>query len=143
MFKTNERCHVHLAKQFLVFLKILFSKQFLILQQRSPQFFLNPNPSSSLINISSNFFNWIDVVFHPNFSRIWTQRTPYSKKNLGSLNPTVYFYKYSKNMRYSYQAYIIYDTNFIIHTHLYTSKKILSFSFCEYKLPYIFLHIVI
>ena len=44
-------------------------------------------------------------------------------------------------MRYLYQTYIIYNTNFIILTYI-TSKEILSFSFCEYKLPYIFPHVV-
>ena len=38
---------------------------------------------------------------------------------LGSLNPTVHFYKYYKNMRYLYQAYVICNTNSIIHTQLY------------------------
>ena len=45
-------------------------------------------------------------------------------------------------MCYLYQAYIIYNNFFIIQLTYITSKKILSFSFCEYKLPYIFPHIV-
>jgi hypothetical protein len=53
------------------------NSQNLILQQRSPPIFPKPSPSSALINLSSHFFNWIDVVFHPKSSRLWTQRTPY------------------------------------------------------------------
>jgi hypothetical protein len=45
-------------------------------------------------------------------------------------------------MRYLYQAYIIYNTNLSYILTYITSKKIISFSFCEYKLPYIFPHVV-
>jgi hypothetical protein len=43
---------------------------------------------------------------------------PISKKPR-ILKSYVYFYKYFKNMRYFYQAYIICNIKFIIHTHLY------------------------
>jgi hypothetical protein len=45
-------------------------------------------------------------------------------------------------MRYLYQAYIIYNKKLLYILTYITSKKILIFSFCEYKLPYIFPHIV-
>ena len=45
-------------------------------------------------------------------------------------------------MCYLYQPYIIYNTNSSYILTYITSKKILSFSFCEYKLPYIFSHVV-
>ena len=45
-------------------------------------------------------------------------------------------------MSYLYQAHIIYNTSLSYILTYITSKKILSFSFCEYKLPYIFPHVV-
>ena len=105
-------CKPHLSKRWKKTLRTLSSNNIL------PQFFLSPNMSSALINLLSHFFNWINVVFHPIFLPLNTKDTLF-KKILGSLNPTVYFYKYVKNMRYLYQAYIVYNTYFIIHTHLY------------------------
>ena len=92
-----------------------------ILQQRSPPFFLKPysiiRPHQSLIS----FFQLNRRCFSSKiFPPMNTEDTlPYFKKNLGSLNPMVNFYKCFKNMHYLYQTYIIYNTNFIIHTHLY------------------------
>ena len=54
----------------------------------------------------------------------------------------VYFYKYLKIYIICIKP-ILFIIQFLSYILTYiTSKKILSFSFCEYKLPYIFPHVV-
>ena len=112
------------------------NSQHLILQQRFPPIFPKPY---SVIRPHQSFIPFFQLNRHSFSSKIFpplnTKDTLF-KKNQGSLNPTVYL----KKIKIKHILFIIQILSYIL-TYI-TSKKILSFSFCEYKLPYIFSHIV-